>query len=279
MSRRSPRRQPDPPAPELTSTLEERIKHALFPGRLYIRYRAAKEWWRGEAEIKFLSSLIDKKRNAIDAGANKGVYTYFMAKRAHHVYAFEPNPKMLTILRRTRARNVTVFPIALSHQTGTATLRIPYGKKGPSNQRGSLSAAKIGDNFIPVPVETKRIDDLGLSDIGFIKIDVEGFEEAVLAGATQTIMRDWPNLLIEIEEKHTGIPIMQSIESVCSLGYDAFFLSDGRLQPVNGFDPAIRHQPSRRGYVFNFIFLPAADRARGNDSAAQAIRSNLRSPP
>src|SRR5205085_7556894 len=96
-----------PPAPGLTSTLEERIKHALIPGRLYIRYRALKEWRRGEAELKLLPSLIDRHRNAIDVGANKGTYTYFMARLARHVYAFEPNPKMHAVLRRTIGSNVT----------------------------------------------------------------------------------------------------------------------------------------------------------------------------
>jgi FkbM family methyltransferase len=251
----------DPGTPELTSTLEEKIKHALIPGRVYIRYRAAKEWYRGEPEVKLLSSLIDKKRDAIDAGANKGTYTYFMAKAARHVYAFEPNPKMFAILQKTVGRNVSIFPIALSNSSGTGSLRVPYGRKGPSNQGSSLSTTKVTGNFIPVTVETRRIDDLGLSNVGFIKIDVEGFEEAVLAGAAQTIMRDRPNLLIEIEERHTGIPIKRSLDSVCSLGYDAFVLSGGGLQPVNRLEPAA-DQLSQRGYVFNYIFLPAAERSR-----------------
>jgi len=240
----------------LSSTLEERIKHAVIPGALYIRYRAAKEWLCGEAEIKFLSSLMNKERNAIDAGANKGVYTYFMAKRARHVYAFEPNPKMFAILRRTSARNVTASPIALSDRSGTAMLRIPYGKKGPSSQGGSLSPVKVGKDFIGVTVETKRIDDLDLSNVGFIKIDVEGFESQVLSGAVNTIIRDQPNLLIEIEEKHTGVPIMQSLKCVCDLGYRGFFVHNHRLESLNAFDPALHHQPGGAAYIFNFIFRP-----------------------
>lgn len=240
----------------LGSTIEERIKHAAIPGRVYIRYRAAKEWLYGEAEIKFLSSLIDKERNAIDAGANKGVYTYFIAKRARHVYAFEPNPKMFAILRQTSGRNVTASPIALSDRPGTATLRIPCGRKGPSNQGGSLSQVKVVGDFIGVTIETKRIDDLDLSDIGFIKIDVEGFESQVLAGAANTIIRDRPNLLIEIEEKHTGVPIMDLLRCVCDLGYRGFFVHDHRLQSLSAFDPAVHHRPGGAAYIFNFIFRP-----------------------
>jgi FkbM family methyltransferase len=247
----SPRRA-NPRTPELTSTLEERIKHSLVPGRAYIRYRAAKEWWRGEAEIRHLPSLIDTRRNAIDVGANKGTYSYFMAGLARQVYAFEPNPKMFAVLRRTIGRNVTAFPIALSDRSGTDTLRIPYGRKGVSNQGSSLSPSKPMANFIPLTVETRRIDDLGFSDIGFIKIDVEGHEQEVLAGAAHTISRDRPNLLIEIEEAQSGVPLMRSIEAVCRLGYDAFFVGNGRLQPIGALNPALH------GYVFNFIFRAAS---------------------
>jgi FkbM family methyltransferase len=236
--------------PGLTSTFEERLKHALIPGRCYIRYRAAKEWWRGEPEIRLLPTLVDRRRNAVDVGANKGTYSYFMARLARQVYAFEPNPKMFAVLRQTAGRNVTALPLALSDRSGAATLRVPYGRKGVSNQGSSLSAAKPMEHFIPLEVETRRLDDLGLGDIGFIKIDVEGHEREVLAGAAQTIGRDRPTLLVEIEEAHTGIPLIQSIEWVCGLGYDAYFARDARLQPVAALDPP------RHGYIFNFVFLP-----------------------
>ena len=240
-------------APGLTATFEERLKHRLIPGRLYIRYRAAKEWRRGEPEIRLLPELIDRRRNAVDVGANKGTYTYVMARLARRVYAFEPNPKMFAVLRQTIGRNVTALPIALSDRSGSATLRVPYGRKGVSNQGSSLSAAKPMANFIPLPVEAKRLDDLALADIGFIKIDVEGFEQQVLAGAAETIARDRPNLLIEIEEAHTGVPLMQSIEQVCQFGYAAFFLGEGELRPIAAWDPA------RYGRVFNFIFKPLVE--------------------
>jgi len=51
-------------------------------------------------EIALLKVLVEPRRNAIDAGANKGVYTHFIAKYARHTYAFEPNPKMFAILGR-----------------------------------------------------------------------------------------------------------------------------------------------------------------------------------
>ncbi|HYM73232.1 MAG TPA: FkbM family methyltransferase [Stellaceae bacterium] len=243
--------------PDITSTFGEKLKYSLIPGSLYIRYRARKEIRRGEAEVNLLSFLISRSRNAIDAGANKGVYTYFIAKYARHTYAYEPNPKMFAILQRNVGSRVTISSVALGDKTGQGVLRIPLLDKGHSNQGASLSAVKVPGNFTAVAVETARIDDLGLSDIGFIKIDVEGFEDAVLRGARQTIARDRPVLLVEIEEKHTRRPIEDDIKKITALGYDGMFLgAGGILHALSAFDPVAHHRQPTSGYVYNFIFVP-----------------------
>ena len=54
--------------------------------------------------------------------------------------------------------------------------------------------------------------------VGLIKIDVEGFELAVLKEATETLWRDRSTLLIEIEEAHTAVPLMEMIAKVCAYG-------------------------------------------------------------
>jgi FkbM family methyltransferase len=241
-------------------TLEERLKYALVPGPLYIRYRAAKEWWRGEREVRLLPHLADPARVSVDVGANKGVYAYFLARWSRHVHAFEPNPKLFTVLRRTmgRARSVTLSPLALADREGMAELRIPMGNRGYSNQGGSLSAVKVPDHFRPVPVRTARLDDLDIQDIGFMKIDVEGFESKVLLGARETIARDRPVLLIEMEEHHRGEPIEAAIAEVEALGYRSLALHRGRLMDLDRFDGQRFHRApaSRADYIFNFVFLP-----------------------
>lgn len=249
------------PGWEPPSSLDERLKAALVPPWLYLRYKALREWRRGEAEVRLLPMLVDRRRNAVDVGANKGTYSYFLGRLARHVYAFEPNPKMFRILARGAGGNVTVSPLALSDCNGTAEFRVPRGRRGYSNQGGSLSAVKVADNFAAVAVETRKLDDLALRDIGFIKIDVEGFEEPVLAGARATIARDRPTLLIEIEEAHTRKPIEQSLEAVLRFGYRGLFFDRAAdaLRSLDVFDPERHHRrPEGGGYVFNFVFLPGA---------------------
>ncbi len=245
------------------STFEERLKEFAVPPKLYIRYRALKELARGESEIRLLPFMVDRQRNAVDAGANKGVYAHFMARLARQVWAFEPNPKMYRTLRRTAAANVLARALALSDVSGKAVLRIPQrgNARGYSNQGGTLRTA-LAANFLPVEVEAVRLDELALADVGFIKIDVEGFEQQVLEGARETIARDRPALLVEIEEKHTGQPIEHSLARVLALGYRGMFLDRAAkvLRPLEWFDPERHHRSpgaaAPTAYVFNFAFFP-----------------------
>jgi FkbM family methyltransferase len=210
-----------------------------------------------------LRDLADRTRNSLDVGAHKGVYSYFLARCSRHVYAFEPNPKSFAMLRRNLGRRVTVSPLALSNRSGPALLRVPCWASGYSNQGASLSSVKVSDDddYRELRVQAARIDDLDIPDIGFIKIDVEGFEAEVLEGATQTLARDRPVLLVEIEEGHVMRPIEASIRDVEALGYQARILRNGQLLDLSHFDPE-RHYRAPRArvdYVFNFIFLPVPE--------------------
>lgn len=243
------------------SNFEERLRAVLFPPRLYYRLRAHRELKRGEAELKLLPFLVDPTRVALDVGANKGVYTYWLERLAKHVHAFEPNPKIFDILDKGVGDKVTTHFAALSDQTGEFALRIPETSAGKySNQGASLNYDKVGERYGEVMVHTHRLDDLDLGPIGFMKIDVEGHEAAVLDGALATIERDHPALLIELEQRHTQRPILEDIEKVEALGYRMMFLHQGVLQNRERFDAKAHHTDfaERADYVFNFIFLPLA---------------------
>jgi len=240
-------------------SFEERVRSVLIPPSLYYLLRARREWCRGEAELRLLPFLIDPTRIAVDAGANKGVYTYWLERLAHHVHAYEPNPKMFTILKRGVGAKATVHRAALSDQAGDFALRIPKTSQGRySNQGASLNHHKVGENYGEVMVETRCLDAESLGPIGFIKIDVEGHEMAVLDGARATLQRDRPTLLIEMEQQHTGRAIEDDIKRVTDLGYRMLWLQRGVLTAGERFDGDAHHRAaaSRADYVFNFIFVP-----------------------
>ena len=240
-------------------SLEERFKHFLTPPRFYMMYRVAKEMRRGEKELKLLSFLVDSTRNALDIGANKGVWAEVLRGKCAHVHAFEPNPKMFSLLKAGAGRKVTCHQIALSDSSGVAEFRVPRGRSGNySNQGGSLSADKVSENYGQVSVEALRLDDMDVGHVGFMKIDVEGFEMQVLKGASKTIARDKPVMIVEIEEQHNKRPIEDSIAAVEAMGYASFVLSDGVMTSASHVDMNECHRLAvgTRRYINNFIFLP-----------------------
>lgn len=239
--------------------LEERLAALLIPGRVELRYRLAQERRRGEREIHLVPLLADRARVSLDIGANRGVWAEAMRGCSAAVHAFEPNPKIFRMLRRGLGAGVTAHPIALAERNGQAELRIPRGRRGYSNQGATLSAEKIGaTEHRTVMVEARRLDDMELGPVGLIKIDVEGFELSVIAGAAETLRRHRPNLVIEMEERHAKRPIANMLAEVCAHGYEAFVLDRGTLRHTSQIDLKARHAEaaSPADYVFNWVFLP-----------------------
>jgi len=148
-----------------------------------VRYKEYPGWKDDEALLPTLG--ITKKSIVLDIGANLGVTVMQYAKMAGHVHAFEPAPRALHLLRQNVSvlSNVTVHAIAIGDKTGTATFA----------EESTLDTSHFAEEGIEVPVKT--IDSLGI-DADFIKIDVEGFEHLVLAGATETLKKG-PIILFE----------------------------------------------------------------------------------
>jgi FkbM family methyltransferase len=242
-------------------SLGERLKYTLIPPKLYMWRLLRKHLRKGEPELRFLPQIVPKGRVSIDVGANKGVYSHLLARLSQSVEAFEPNPKSYRILNRALPANVVAHQVALSDRAGTAELIIPKSSHGYSNQTASLNPRKRTETAGIVAVPQRTLDSYGFANVGFIKIDVEGFEQAVFAGARETIMRERPVIQVELEEQHTGKKIEDLLAGVLAFGMDGFFLKDGVLRPLADFDPeqnrkAFQSGRYHTGYINNFIFKP-----------------------
>ena len=228
----------------------------MIPPPLSLRLRA----WKNRrrlfglgAPAMMLSELVPFGSVAIDAGANRGLYTYWIARRASMVHSFEPITTLSGYLRAARLPRVCVHYAALSNRSGSAILWIPQ-----TAGEASLSE-RVGGT--PVEVPLMRLDSLHLSNVGFIKVDVEGHELEVLEGGERTIREQKPVLFVEIEQRHhPNRPIQSIIDAIVQLGYDdARFLLNGAWQPLDEFNVAV-HQISEWGdvssdrYVSNFLF-------------------------
>ena len=266
--------QTDPPK----LPLYELLRRQLIPRRLYLWDKLRREIAHGEPEIRLIPSLAHADRVSIDVGAFKGVYTYALSKHSAMVHAFEANPSMYALLAANVSGlggRVATHQLALSNATGEMVLRIPTSGSGHVHSRASLSGVAVPEDFHAVPVRVARLDDLGLTNIGFMKIDAEGMEQSILEGAATTLRRDRPNLLIELEEAHRREPLPEMVRAICAFGYDCLALLDGVLTPFERLDLERhhRHPPRKRDYIFNFVFLPMESRGR----YASLVRSSASS--
>lgn len=145
--------------------------------------------------------LLGRHETVIDIGANVGLYSCLAASRGKHVISFEPSPRNLKYLYRNLTDNglcgVEVFPLGLAKQPGLSRL---YGFGGiASFVPGWAQADRRRFSIVPVTTLDAMVADRFKGRRLLIKMDVEGFELDVLAGAERTLGLDpRPTWMVEI---------------------------------------------------------------------------------
>jgi len=225
------------------------------------RYRLRTE----KPEINFLLRHLKSGQVALDIGAHKGAYTYWMSMRvgeSGYVYAFEPQPELNQYLsgiaKRSKYQNIQVETMALSSQESDTTMNIPGGRPSPS---ASLIASD-NKNGTQINVHTTTLDDFtllrNLETIDLIKCDVEGHELDVLMGGKRVLTRFKPVVLIECEARHNGPENVTAVfEFFTNLNYEGWFYDGNSFISLDNFD-LYKYQthPNRKIYVNNFFFTP-----------------------
>lgn len=242
----------------LARFLEHRFPVAWLRLRLWRRDR------HFEREFFALGPLCDPGRLAIDVGGNAGEYAYWLSLYARHVVAYEPNPECHPAIQGLRRPNITLRPVALSDRTGMASLVFQRGNSGiGSIARENPVWTRAGQaDHLRLDVATVRLDEEPLEPVGLIKIDVEGHEAAVLAGALGLITRDRPRLMIEIEERHRPGAHDLVRDLLAPVGYERFLFRDGRIIACPwAYDPVSlqRDPPGSPSYINNFFFFHKED--------------------
>jgi FkbM family methyltransferase len=182
-----------------TSILRRLPKFAPPSYRLPLRAAAAR-LEGGEAELRHLSEISPCRGSAVDVGANIGLYSYALSKLHEKVYAFEPAADLTRDLAAWNPGNIKIINSGLSDSERAATLFVPVLKGVALDGYGSLTTGNLAnpDSHIEKPISLRSLDSFRLSNVTFIKIDVEGHEVATLKGATETFRRERPVVLIEV---------------------------------------------------------------------------------
>ena len=157
-----------------------------------------------EPELRHIQSICKQRNVAIDVGANIGLYSYRLAQIFPKVYAFEINEGVAADLVSYHARNITVIHLGLSSEHRDVTLYIPVANGIQLNGWASLLPDNCPDTqtHITKSVHVQPLDSYSLSNVSFIKIDVEGHEVEVLRGAVETISAGQPVVLVEVKEQN-----------------------------------------------------------------------------
>ncbi len=224
----------------------ENLKLALQPKKLYLPRQAKRYARKTETEIGLLPHLVRRGCTAIDGGANKGVYSWWLSKLCKQVLAFEPNPTMHAYLSKAVPGNVITHQKALAREPGKRTFTLPTTSGKVHHTRGSLYDVEAGSQSMTFEVETINIDSLTVADLGFIKLDLEGAELECLQGAEQTLGTHRPVVMTEV----TGVGGASSadlFQFMLDRGYEVFALFDARLE-YHGRDA--EKIPAERNCVF-----------------------------
>lgn len=159
-----------------------------------------------------LVKKVSKDKVIIDVGGNCGLFCIPVEKEGYKVYSFEPiemNIELLEINKKeNNCENLIIIPKALSNKNEKNKIFIPYCSDNTSfNQSVAVSNMSKKD-YVEEYVECETFDTWINNNkplnIGFIKIDVQGFEKQVLEGMDKFL--DECNdvyVFIEWDSKHT----------------------------------------------------------------------------
>jgi FkbM family methyltransferase len=193
-----------------------------------------------------ISEYVKNRRVVVQAGGNNGLYAKQYADLFETVYTFEPIPELFYCLNRNVTKdNVFKFQGCLGNVHGVVGL----GRKVDNN---GGSANIYGNGVTP----TFMIDDLGLNNCDLIHLDIEGFEYFALKGASNTIHKFKPVIVLETAgwSPRYGISTSDILNLLRDFGYKMSADVQGDIVFVPSNIDILK--PSEIHSVFNKLKLP-----------------------
>ena len=188
--------------------LKQRIGEKMFRipilGNLGFQNMKREEPWMVTL-LKLIFKIEDRK--FIDVGVNVG-QTLLKVKAidVDRCYiGFEPNPSCIhyanKLVKINKFSNVTLLPFGVSVKTGLAELQFYHNSSGDTSAsiiKEFRNNQVVHKDWIPIISVEDIIDKVDISNVGVLKIDVEGSELEVIQSFRQSIIRDKPIIIIEI---------------------------------------------------------------------------------
>ena len=225
------------------------------------RYRLKVE----KNEIQFLIENLKEGQVAVDIGAHKGAYSYWMSKcvgKEGKVFSFEPQPilykKLKELIQNSKKENINLQSLAFSSFVGERSLILPNGKTSPS----ASIEKKVELNDSKIEIKTTTLDDFFYIDnnikVDYLKCDVEGHELAVLENGKLFFQFHRPIVAVETEVRHCGKDkVLQLFSFFKNNNYLGYFHNGKKMVSIDNFSIYdYQLDPQKKIYINNFFFLP-----------------------
>ncbi len=220
------------------------------------------------SEQALFAKYLHGDMTLVDIGANLGLYT---AISMHHldaggrIVAFEPFPQTFEILQKNVAANqnhgracprVDTFNLAATPEPSRMDLRLnPENRADNRLYRGTYHE-KL-EEWDTLPIEGRPVDDvlaeLGIQEVNFVKIDIQGYEQKAISGFQKTLARSenvillsefWPKGLQE-----SGGNAHEYLQMLEKLGFTLYVLNEkprGSVTPLEDRDALITSLSGRK---------------------------------
>ena len=235
--------------------------------RMRFIWRALKARYRDQkAELAAIRNAIQPNGIAVDVGANKGSYVYWLSRWTPdgRVVAFEPQDELVDYLRAAAATipmvNVAVEAKGVADKPGKLEFFSPGGTVSP----GASFSSRVRDRD-ECGQQSKEVVTLDAyfdegAPISVIKVDVEGFELQVFQGAERILAESSPLLVFECENRHLEHGTVNDVLNfLYERGYDGHYVHRGELVPAKQFSAEQQREEGKdffrdKDYCNNFVF-------------------------
>jgi FkbM family methyltransferase len=201
----------------------------LYIGRSLDEYG---EW--SEEELSILFQVLKPGAVVVDVGANIGTHTVALAKHVTAtgaVFAFEPQRLTFQLLCANVALNALINVKCVNAAVSDVRGEVLIPTIDPT-RAANFGGLKSEGHAEGDRTDAVRIDELQLARCHLIKIDVEGLEARVLAGAQQTIARFRPVLFVENNTEQGSPAILETLDG---LAYNCWWHIADNYSPRNYF--------------------------------------------
>jgi FkbM family methyltransferase len=196
-------------------------------------------------DSQMIFNIVGPDSHIIDIGANVGWYTIHVAAmlKRGSIRCFEPVPethrKLKANIEINQLSNIIVNNIALSEKRQKLTFYFDPKQSGSSSARNITESATIEKLELDSITFDDYVTENKLSQIDFVKCDVEGAELFVFQGAMKSLEKFKPIVFTELLRKWAakfGYHPNDIMSIFHSLGYSAYYVNEEKLHFIEKVD-------------------------------------------